>query len=811
MPKASPILSTFNGGEFSPMLTGRVDFEKYRNGGEVMENFLPTVPGPMVRRGGTRYVSEVKDSSKRVFLQRFEFSVDQAYTLEFGDQYVRFYTLHGQLVNMAVPVEVATPYTLADLFAPDGTCRLQFAQSGDFLYITHPMYAPRVLKRTTPVTFVLETLVFTGGPFESRNTTSTAVYATTRTGITELVATDGIFTSGRVGAYFELEQRTVLDVKAWEPGKTITVGAERRSDGKNYIALNSATTGANKPVHTEGAVFDGDNGVQWLFTDPGYGYVRITALVNTPAVTRTVTNAVGASGLVRLTVPAHGFVTGDPVRVAGILGTTEANGSWFVTAVDANTIDLIGTTFVNAYVSGGTASSIPNSKATAEVIDQLPSNTIGHLKATTRWSHGEWSAFNGYPSSVTFFRERLVYARGQQVWFSVASDFSDFSAKDFGTITADMAISITISSGEINQIQWLFPDKELLAGTAGGEFTIGELANGDPLGPGNIKAELRTRFGSRSIVPIQKGTDTLFVQRSGRKVREIGYDFSSDAYRANDATVLADHITESGIVDMDFAQEPYSLGWLVRADGTLIAFTWDNEQNVKGWHRHPTDGFVESVACIPAPDQDRDELWLVVRRVINGVTKRYVEYMERPWQREDSIEDQFYVDCGLTYSGAPADMISGLGHLEGKTVDILADGSPHPQRVVTGGQVLLQNEYSVVHIGLPAPCRFKSMRLEAGGADGTAQGKTKRITRLVIRFLESLGGMTGPSEDVLESLEFRTPADPMNVAVPLFTGDKVVQWPTVYDRDAYFYYENTQPLAVTVVAVMPEVHTQANT
>ncbi|MFY7949151.1 MAG: hypothetical protein ACOVRP_08050 [Gemmatimonas sp.] len=209
-----------------------------------------------------------------------------------------------------------------------------------------------------------------------------------------------------------------------------------------------------------------------------------------------------------------------------------------------------------------------------------------------------------------------------------------------------------------------------------------------------------------------------------------------------------------------------------------------------------------------AAEGDRHELWLVVRRTIDGVTRRYVEYMERPWRSGDPQSRQFYVDSGLTYDGAPATTISGLAHLEGQTVDVLSDGAPHPQRVVTGGQITLQRPASIVQVGLPCPCVYRSMRLDAGASDGTAQGKTKRIHKAVMRFLNTGGGRYGGAENALDDLQFRTAADPMGAPVPLFSGDKVVSWPDGYTTDAYMMFVNDQPTAVTLVAVAPQVVTQ---
>lgn len=746
MPKASPAQVAFNSGELSRALDARTDYAKYPSGCSVLENFIPTVQGPAKRRGGTRFIAGAKFHSSRCYLQRFEYSVDQAYVLEFGEFYIRFYTwdtttlVRGQLETFpgsGVPVEVATPYTLADLFgtgSASGICNLRFAQSGDFLYICHPDHQTRVLKRTSATTFLLELFEPTWGPFKDIDPDETrTVYASAQTGVVTLTASAAIFTNAHIGELFYLEAQDVQTVKAWEPAKAIVAGDRRRSDAKTYEALNAATTGAVKPVHTYGAQFDGDTGVSWQFRDPGYGYVRITA--------------VGGGGLA----------------------------------------------------------------ATATVISRLPADTVGGANATTRWAHGAWSSVEGWPTDVAFFRERLWFARNQTLWSSVSGGFDDFSRLNYGQVTDDMGITLTVASGTLNKIQWLIADKELIAGTAGNEFIIGEYSNGSPLAPGNVRVRTQSQYGSRAVVPLQAGQSVLFVQRAGLKLREIAYDEVA-GYQTMDVTVDSDHITASGIIDLDYAQEPDPLVWAVRADGKLVSMTWSTEQRVRGWHRHPIGGvanqtFVESVATIPAPQGDRNEVWMVVRRTINGNTRRYIEYMERPYREGDDQRFQIYLDCSLTYNGAPATTISGLSHLEGQTVDILANGSPHPSRVVTGGEVTLQAPYAVVTVGLPAPCKLKTMRMEAGAADGTAQGKTKRMHKMTFRFLETGGGKAGPDDDHMEWLQFGL-GQPMDQPVPFFTGDKLIDWPKGYETEAYVQYTNDQPLAVTLEGIYPQLVTQ---
>ena len=194
-----------------------------------------------------------------------------------------------------------------------------------------------------------------------------------------------------------------------------------------------------------------------------------------------------------------------------------------------------------------------------------------------------------------------------------------------------------------------------------------------------------------------------------------------------------------------------------------------------------------------------------MRRTINGATVRYVEYLDPGYQEGDAIEDAFYLDCGLTYDGAPADTISGLGHLEGETVRVLADGARHPDCVVTAGAITLQRDASVVHAGLAYASRYRSMRLEAGAADGTAQGRHKTISELVFRFVDTVGGTFGPDFNTLDEIAFRTAGDPMDQPIPPFTGDKSVTFHAGGTTDGLICFEHDEPLPCTLVAIFPRV------
>jgi hypothetical protein len=180
---------------------------------------------------------------------------------------------------------------------------------------------------------------------------------------------------------------------------------------------------------------------------------------------------------------------------------------------------------------------------TVTVLSKLPDGVVGGGNTTNRWAFGRWSASRGWPSHVAFFRERLVFSTGQILNFSVTGDFENFNARnDSGEIAPDQAITIEIASDKVNEVQWLQPADGLLIGTAGGEFLCKELTTDEVFSPGNVKIVEQSSFGSKSVIPLQVSDSVLFVQRSGRKMRELQYEFASDKFKSSDLTVLAEHM-----------------------------------------------------------------------------------------------------------------------------------------------------------------------------------------------------------------------------------------------------------------------------
>lgn len=731
MGKASPIQTSFNGGELSPKLAGRVDTAKYASGCETLENFIPTIQGPAVSRPGFHFTSEVKTSANRTWLMRFEFSSDQAYMLEFGNLYIRFYYNRAVVESSpGVPYEIASPYAIGDLTNTDGSFTLRKAPTGDVIYLFHTAYPVYKLSRIANTNWTIAAVDFLPPPFLDINTTGTTIYSSIPSGVATLTASAAIFTAAMVGEYIYLAEKSVRDTALWEAGKAILAGDLRRSDGKNYEAQNAATTGGDKPVHSSGSYYDGNAGVQWRFMDYGFGTAKIVAFTSSTIVTAIIT-------------------------------------------------------------------------------DRIPNGCVTVGNATTRWAFQAWTAALGYPTCGTFFRERLTVARGNSLWFSVAGDFENFSDTVDGETTADAGFDRTIASDRVNNIRWLSPGNVLLAGTAGDEWAISEGTTTDPFGPNNCRTKPQSTYGSGFVEPVRVGDVTLFLQKAGRKMRAMAFRFEEDGFKSDDITVFSEHITKPSITDAAYQQEPNSIVWCVRSDGVLVGLTFSREQDVVAWHRHPlSGGVVESVESIPAPDGSRDDVWVIVRYTINGATKRYIGYMGDEADENTAQEDWFYVDMGLTYDGAPATTISGLDHLEGEEVWVLVDGARHPNRTVTAGAITLQLSGSVVQVGLPNVGYVKTMQLNAGGQDGTSQGKTKRVNSVVLRVLDSVGGMAGPNEAGLDEMRERLPSVPMGSAPEPFTGDIQIDWKGDYDRKQTILVKRDKPMPLTLVAVMPQLKTE---
>ena len=453
----------------------------------------------------------------------------------------------------------------------------------------------------------------------------------------------------------------------------------------------------------------------------------------------------------------------------------------------------------------------------ATVVTATTSTDFANTNASTDFSLGAFSTTTGFPSCVTFFEQRLVFAgttnQPQTIFFSKSGDYENMDANIGGTVADDDAMIYTIASNQVNAIRFMTATRTLIIGTAGGEFTVSGGGTDSAITPTNILIKKQSNHGAANVDAIAVGNATLFLQRAKRKIRELAYNFDVDGYLAPDMTILAEHVTEGGITQMAYQQEPNQIIYAVRGDGELIGLTYQREQQVTAWHRHVFGGVFgsgkavcESVAVIPTDDTEY-EVYVIIKRTINGATKRYIEVLNTfDFTTTDNTTFNF-LDSQLSYSGSSTTTLSGLSHLEGQTVSILADGATHPDKVVSSGAITLDRAVTKAKVGLSYSSILQTMRLDAGSQNGTSQGKTKRIYEITIRLFESVGVEVGESLTNMERIPFRTSADPMDQGIPPFTGDKAVEFRGNYDTDGFIFVRQTQPLPLTILSLYPELQT----
>ncbi len=750
MAKITAAKQNFTSGEITPRLTGRTDLGRYDNAAQLIENFLVQPHGGLGRRPGTKFVREVKTSSAQTRLIPFQFNVEQAYILEFGNQYFRVYKDGGIVVSSGSPVEFTTPYTTAQLD------QIKFAQTADVMYIAHPSHAPRKITRTAHTAWTVTEVDLQRGAMLDQNLTTTTLTANGRTGSVTITASANTFVSTDVGRLVKLH-KGFAKITNFSSATSVTATVQELEDGRAELM---PTYAASTLSFHEG--------------DPSS-----TGLEHNDRIEDSAGNFI-----------TQGFENGMKITISGT-SSNNASGKLIVDVTD--TVITLAPGIDLANESAGSSFTL-----------------TGDLIADSNFSLGAFSETTGFPAAVAFYEQRLVLAgtsnQPQTIFFSQSGDFENFER---GT-NDDDGLVYTIGSNEVNVIRYLASGRQLIVGTSGGEFIVRASGFDEPLKPNNTQIKQQTTYGSADIQPMQVGNATLFLQRAKRKLRELVFSNESDSYVAPDMTILAEHITEGGITAFAYQQEPDSVAWTVRSDGVLSCMTYRREEQVVAWHRHIIGGVfgsgnavVESVAVIPG-DLDEDEVYLIVKRTIDGATKRYVERMSG-FDFGSDITDAYFVDSGLTYSGSAATTISGLDHLEGQTVSVLADGSVHPDVTVSSGAVTLQRSVTKAHIGLPFTSKVETLRVDGGSALGSSQGKVKRISEVTVRLFRSVGLKVGTSTSELDVVPFRDSGDAMDTATPLFTGDKTVEFRGGYDDDATIVIQQDQPLPMTILAIFPTV------
>jgi hypothetical protein len=413
---------------------------------------------------------------------------------------------------------------------------------------------------------------------------------------------------------------------------------------------------------------------------------------------------------------------------------------------------------------------------------------------TRTWRLGAFGGGPGYPGCASIIEGRMAYARTDQsprfIGLSRSGFPDDFgpSATD-GTVADGDGFSVEMFQGRADQILWLHEDRNLLIGTAHGIRSLGSSDNGDPLGLNTARQKIEINYGVSDVLPVAAGSNIIVAGRFGKSLRDLYFDFSVNSMVAPNISLLSDHLLKAGVVSTAYAQEPDSIIWALTGDGRVFGITYNKPEKIIGFHPHDFGGTVEGICVIPG--SGNDELWLFMRREIDGETVRYVEFLERDFDEEISLkEDAFFVDCGATYDGVETATVSGLDHLEGESVALLADGSVLPNVTVSGGSITLPNDFtaSKIHIGRPFTSRALLLRPPVQ--------------------LSSLGVKVGSKYGNTHPLVNRYPSDPMGSSPQLRNGSFHAKLEDQWEDGGRVRVEVEDPLPTYIQFIMTQVDSE---
>lgn len=429
--------------------------------------------------------------------------------------------------------------------------------------------------------------------------------------------------------------------------------------------------------------------------------------------------------------------------------------------------------------------------------------------ATTAWRLGAFYVGN-YPACVSFYENRAAWsgvpASPRTVFFSMSEIPANFAPSAINGLVADNH-AVTIELSRSDPILWLSEGSKLLLGTARGIRTING-SNG-ALSPTSRSSRLEVRVGASTVVPEQVGNNTVFPGRLGRTLHKAHYDFQVEALVAPDMSVYSEHLLKNRVVATTYQETPDSIFWSIDAVGNLYSTTIEDVFGVNGFAPHPMPGEVRSICTVEA--SNRDELWLIVQREINGETVQYVETLERPFDKDlVAPANAFMVDCGVTYSGAAVTTVSGLAHLEGQTVELLADAARLPNVVVTGGEITLPNSRtaSTIQIGLPIENSVTMLEAPALAEDGSSLGRKKRAFSVTVKCLDMQGLAVGAAGRQKDLFVHRNSSALLGVALPLNNGSFKKTVEDSWENAAQIELSVVGPFPATILALNVDVESQ---
>ena len=774
MAKVTPVQTNFTGGEISPKLHGRIDLQKYAASCKTLENFICFPHGGITKRSGTRYVAECKDSSNTKILVPFVFSTTQAYVLEFGNDYIRFYRNEGQIYSSGT-----TPYELAGPYGEEYLSGLSFTQSADILYITHPSFQTRKLTRTGHAAWTIATFDQTDGPYGDLNTTTTTFTPNATSGSSRTItASASTFASTDVGRLIR-----ILHSSTW-----------------GYAKVTSFTS-ATVVVVTILSDFGATSGVttwrlgEWSDTT---GWPSCSTFYQDRlffANTTTKPNTIWSS-------KSGDFENFAPTDVDGTVG--DDAGLTFTLAT--NTVNAIRWMFGAKQLQLGTSDGPFLMSSGKDDLALTPTNVTVNKET----ADGVASLLPIGAGKATLFVDRNL-RRIRELAYKYEID--GFVTPDLTLIAEHITSGSTITAisyarSPDNLIWVLLADGGLRCLTYEREQDVVAFHRHIPGGTSGsctvtVSDYANIAAGEKLVLTKSDGSTVTFTcQGAGSSPSPDTNKFFQN--ESNNTT--ADNIYTAINLHADFtvanpAAAVVTIAETLRAGADPLTITTTDSTRLAVTSQ--AKALVKSIATIPTADETQDQLWLIVERTIDGATKHYVEFLEEPFDvnKGDTVSDAFFVDSGLTYSGSAATSVSGLDHLEGETVQVLIDGATHPNKIVSSGAVSLSLSGIKIHVGLAHKAKAITLDPEVATETGASQGKIRRIERTTIRVVDTYNLKIGSETGSLEEIPFRETGHAMDT-VTLFTGDKRVLLTHTPERKFNLVIQHDKPQSCTVLAIM---------
>lgn len=809
---AHKLLTSSNAGELSPLLDARVDIEKYHSGCQQLENFLILPYGGVLRRAGTEWLGTPKFADRMARLVSFNFSTTTNFQIEFGHQYCRFWSNGFQVIKATAPAWVtATPYvagvsyvtvsaiiyycvvshTSGATFATDLTNgnwvaqsivevitpyqeaqlrELQFCQINDLLYIVHPEHYVAKLTRVADENWTWGRLSWVFPPALDENITETTITPSATTGNITLTASTAIFESSHVGGWWLIGHART------------TAGASNAASAEVVMAAVNATSTMVRVIGPwEMTTFGSWAGELRIERRPFGG--TIWEILRTYR-----NNTVGERNV---------STTGNEEKLM------EMRLNWFTLSV-AGTNPLARLSVGEARYFGAVEIT---GLTSATVVSATVRLELNEATATKLWAEAAFSSRQGFPRAIALHDGRLMLAATKlkplKLYGSVIDDFENFRTGS----REDQAIAFTIAANESNPINWMVNQQgKLLLGTAGEEWSMAAQDDAAALSATNVRAIRQSSYGSAFIQAKLINEVIMFVQRQGKKLRELTFAFEKDGWVAPDLCILANHISDAGFRELAFQQQPDAVLWAITAGGALVGMTYERDQNVVGWHRHTTEGVFETVSAIYG-GSGPDEVWFIVKRTINGVVVRYIERMKpdhrEAWDQEDKAS-WWYLDAAKKgVFAVDTSVIAGLSHLEGKAVYALVDGATQGPFTVSGGQITLQHAGKNILVGLKFTSVMKPMKLDIPLPDGTSSDRKGKIHKVAIRVHKSVGMQLSNDDITWQDIYFREQGNPMDASPPVFTGTKKVPTGAPYRDQCEIAIRQDKPMPLCILSIAP--------